>query len=272
MKTLFVALLLITSIAAAQPKEKPKLLVTSITVGGGVEAETGKAMTDSLAAEVSRRGFFNVLSSNDVQQLIGLERQKQLMGCGEDSSSCLAELANAMGVDFVMSGTITRLGDAYQLTLQTLNTQKAQPLGRSTRIASDLKALNGFVPYAVAEATATPAPAPPSRILPFTALGIGTAALVAGGGFGFLAFAQEQSVNAELARGESNPAALGTLESYQAQTGEIARNKNVSLALLGVGALAVGTGIFLLRSESNVSGAQASLLVTGNGFAVVGDF
>jgi hypothetical protein len=37
--------------------------------------------------------------------LLGLERQKQMLGCAEDSSNCLAELAGALGARFVLNGS-----------------------------------------------------------------------------------------------------------------------------------------------------------------------
>ena len=265
-------LLLVAATASAQtsgPKEKPKLLVSALTAGGGLDPNIARSMTDSVAAEVGRRGYFSVMSANDVQQLIGLERQKQLMGCGEDSSSCLSELAGAIGVGYVMSGTVSRLGDAYQLTLQALDTQKAAPLGRSSRIANTLETLNALVPYAVAEATSTPLPAPPSRVLPLSLMGVGAASLVAGGLVGFFALSQERVVNLELQRN----AGLGTLDSYRTQATDIGQQKTISLALLGVGAAAIGAGIVLLPNDpANASSGSASLLLSSNGAALVGTF
>ena len=63
-----------------------------------------------ITSEVQRRGFFQVISQQDIATMLGLERQKQLMGCADDSTSCLAELSGALGARFVMSGTLTRLG------------------------------------------------------------------------------------------------------------------------------------------------------------------
>lgn len=272
MRAALLTLLFIATASSASeqtaPAAKPKLLISGLTAGGGLDAASANAMTDAIATEVSKRGFFAVMTANDVQQLIGLERQKQLLGCGEDSSSCLSELAGAIGVGYVMSGTLTRLGEAYQLTLQALDTQKATPLGRSSRIARDLETLNALVPYAVSEATSTPLPAPPSRVLPLSLMGAGAASMVGGGLVGFFALSQERVVNADLGRDSG----LQTFEHYKQQSSEIGTQKTVSLLLLGAGALAIGAGIALLPADSATSGASASLLLTGNGAALVGAF
>ena len=46
----------------------------------------------SLAADI------RVMTSGEVAQVIGLERQKQLLGCSETGASCMAELAGALTV------------------------------------------------------------------------------------------------------------------------------------------------------------------------------
>lgn len=98
-----------------------------------------------------------MISTKEVQSLLGLERQKQMLGCGEQGS-CLAELAGALGAKLVLSGTVGRLGEVYQLTLQMLDSAKAQTLSRSMRIAKTPELLRQQLPFAIAEATGTPAP------------------------------------------------------------------------------------------------------------------
>src|SRR5947207_17625 len=97
------ALLLVLAAAPAEPTAKPKLIVLRLSVAGGVEPELGGAITEAVTTEVSARGFFNVLSSKDVETLLGVERQKQMLGCADDASSCLSELAGALGARFVLS-------------------------------------------------------------------------------------------------------------------------------------------------------------------------
>ncbi|MGQ0505134.1 MAG: hypothetical protein ACT4TC_07405 [Myxococcaceae bacterium] len=185
--------------AAAVP-EKPQLIVMDLSAAGGVEKSVASALTEAVVTQVSKQGIFQVVSASDLATLTGLERQKQMMGCSE-SSSCLAELAGAIGARFVLTGSLAKLGAAYQLSLQTLDSHKAQPLGRTMRVASDLEALGAQLPWAVAEATATPMPPPPSRVLPFSLMGMGAAAIVAGGFYGLNTLGREREIAQELKLG-----------------------------------------------------------------------
>ncbi|MBL8940255.1 MAG: hypothetical protein JNM69_37255 [Archangium sp.] len=248
--------------------EKPKLAVLDLQVSGAT-AEEGTALTDAITQQVSRREFFQVIASADIRTLLGMERQRQLLGCSEESSSCTAELAGALGARFVLSGTLSKLGDAYQLSLQTLDTQKSQPVGRSIRIASDVKELADQLPAATAEATGTPAPQPPSRVLPVTLIGVGAAALIAGSIVGFSTLLEENGINRDLSKDPATGSFL-RLEQYQRDAERIGLQRTISIASLIAGAALVGTGVFFAIRP--VSGSSASLVPTANGFAFVGVF
>jgi hypothetical protein len=267
------ALLLAATLAAAGG-EKPKLIVLNFTAAGGVETEVAGALSEAVTAEVASRGFFAVLSSREVQTMVGLERQKQMMGCAEEST-CLTELAGAMGARFVISGTVAKLGDAYQLSLQTLDTAKAQPIGRSMRLANDLSALRAQLPYSVAEATGTPLPPPPSRLLSYSLIGVGALALVGGGLLGQDALSRERSVNEELAHGSTTGGVLRSYAEYEKARTEIGQGKTLAVIGLGIGAALIGTGIVLIPSEGSgpvSSQVKVAVTPTTNGFSIAGVF
>src|SRR5206468_3795433 len=54
-----------------------------------------------------RSDRLKVTTATDVANVLGVERQKQLLGCG-DQSACLAELAGALGVDGILSGSVVK--------------------------------------------------------------------------------------------------------------------------------------------------------------------
>lgn len=267
------ALLMIALAAAAAPVEKPKLIVLPLQVAGGVEAGIGGALTEAVATEVSSRGFFQVLSSKDVETLLSVERQRELMGCSDEATNCVTELAGALGARFVLSGSVARLGEAYQLNLQTLDSQKAQPLGRSTLIGKDLGVLREQLKYVVAEATATPLPPPPSRVLQFSLIGAGAAAVLGGALGGLLAISQELALQRELAAGDSNPAVLRERGDYQAEVESFIRPvKTVSLVAVVIGVALIVTGVVKMPSESQSTGPAISFVPMGAGGALVGRF
>ena len=60
----------------------------------------------------------------------------QTMGCSD--SGCLAELAGAVGAAYVVSGTISKSGETYTISLVLTDQQKAQALDRVVREESNL--------------------------------------------------------------------------------------------------------------------------------------
>jgi TolB-like protein len=265
--------LLALAAAGAEPApkaEKPKLIVLDLAAGGGVDPSIATALTEAITQEVADRGFFQVLSSKEVQTMIGFERQKQMAGCSAETD-CLTELGGALGARFVMGGTVTKLGDAYQLSLQTLDSKRAQPVGRATRLANDIKALRQAVPFLVAEATGTPLPPPPSRLVPYALVGGGALALIAGGLVGVNAIAEEDGVNRELARGTQPGTVIEPLSTYQQESRTIALKKTLALGIGVAGVGLVAAGVYLNPPEDGRPGGVAVRVVpSGPGVAVVG--
>jgi hypothetical protein len=236
------------ALAADNPQAHPakvKLFVNALTPAGGVSPELAGALTDAIATEISARGYFETLSARDVETIVGAARQRQLMGCSEEGTSCLAELVGAVGARFMLTGTVAKLGAAYQLTIQTMDTTKAQPLGRATRIANDLAGLRATLPWAVAEATSTPLPAPPSRVLPYS--------LLTGGGVAFLggALATFDSISRESAL--ARQLEMGKTDSIERGIG------------LGIGAAAFGLYVMPPPTQGSIA-----LLPTANGAMIAG--
>jgi hypothetical protein len=229
---------------AARGAEKPKLVVLDLAAGAGVDPSVAGAFTASVAEQLSTTGLFDIISSKDIQTLLGLQRQRQMLGCKEQDA-CVAELADALGARYVLTGAVTQVGQAFQLSLQGLDSQRAQPLGRSTRIASDLDSLRRQIPYAVAEATGTPAPPPPSHLVPASFIGGGGLMVLGGILVGLHALSLEASDTRELELGLSQPAALRPAAFYQAEAAQISLEKTLSLTALLGGAVLVGVGEYL---------------------------
>lgn len=265
-----VPVVLLLSLCAAGV-EKPRLVVLELSPGAGVEASLTAPLTEAATGEVQRAGFFEVISSRDLQSLLGLERQKALLGCSDDAAkSCMTELSGALGARFVMTGTLARLGDAWQLTLTTLDSQKAQPLGRATRLARSLENLRAMLPYAVAEATGTPLPPPPSRALPYTLVGVGVAGAVFGVVWGALHLSQEQQLASVLEAAGSTPGVLSTRSTYQAQLRLLETQRYVALGALLAGAASFIVGLVLLPGDGN--SASLAVVPAFNGLGLAGGF
>lgn len=271
-------LLLLTALPTLADEKKPRLVVNDL-VALKVDAEEAHAMTDAVVTYLTSRGLFEVLGPRDMQTIIGAERQKQLLGaCGDDGLGCSADLSKLVAARFVLSGQLARVGSAYQLTLQLVDTEKTQSAGRSSKLAGSLESIRELVPYAASEATGSPLPPPPSRALPITLIGAGGATLLGGGVVGLLALSREGTLNDELCPGGPQPDGrcegvnLRGREFYAAQQDSVVMQKILSVGLMAAGVVMLGLGIWLLPPDDARTRVSARMLLTGNGLALSGAF
>lgn len=97
----------------------------------GYPEAVGDAYVGHLAAELGARGL-RVTTQGDVQQLLGVERQKMLLGCDEESTDCALELANALDADVIVTGSMTKTAEGYLVSLRFLSPKKSGTLSTTT--------------------------------------------------------------------------------------------------------------------------------------------
>ncbi len=263
---------------AAETEKKPRLVINDL-VALKVAPEEAQAITDAVVTYLSARGLFEVLSTRDVQTLLGAERQRQLSGaCSEDALGCSVDMSKLLSARFVLSGQLAKVGSAYQLTMQLVDTSRDQTSSRSSKLAGDLEAIRALVPYAASEATGSPLPPPPSRVLPITLLSAGGATLLSGGVVGLLALSKEAQLNEELC--PSTPQPDGRCEGvnlrdrtfYVAQQESLTAQKALGLGLMAAGVVMLGFGIWLLPPDDARTRITARVLPTTSGLVLTGAF
>lgn len=263
--------------AEPQADAKPRLSVTEF-IAQGTKPEEAQALNDAVVSYLSGRGLFEVLGPREAQTLLGAERQKQLIGgCESDALGCGLDLGKLVNSRFVLSGQLSKVGSAYQLTLQLIDVVKTGTAGRSTRIADSLGALRDLVPYAVSEATGSPLPPPPSRVLPITLLGVGGVAFLAGGVLEVLSLSREQQLNDELCpngpvAGRCTGVSLRPRSFYVEQQSSLTVQKVIGLSTMAAGLVLVGLGVWLMPAEDARARISLRLVPTPGGFALAGGF
>ncbi|MDP1920222.1 MAG: PEGA domain-containing protein [Myxococcales bacterium] len=98
---------------AADGKANPKMAVPDFQTSAGNES-LAAMVAGSVATEIDRTGLFVVTTSDQVRSLLSLDRQRQLLGCNDDS--CNSNIAEQLGVDFMVNGRLTRLTDSKKAT------------------------------------------------------------------------------------------------------------------------------------------------------------
>jgi hypothetical protein len=251
--------LLLAAAVAAEPapaakSEKPRIFVNDLTPQGVTDAEA-LALRDAVVASLMAQGLFDVISTRDVQALLGAERERALVGACAEEGQCGGDASELLNARFVLSGQLSRLGDAVQLQLAALDTQKGKPVGRATRIAGSMDALRAMVPYAAAESVGAPLPPPPSKVPAISLLALGGGTVLAGGIIGLQALATESALNAELCPGGAvegqrcEGTSLNPRDYYLAQNQDLSVRKGVSIGLLVGGAALTALGVILFPPD-----------------------
>lgn len=101
-----------------------------------------------LAQQLSYRGVTTVTSS-EIAALLGLERQRQLLGCPDDS--CKANVLDQLGVDGLLVGRVTKLDRSYQLDVRIITPGDGKPLAAASANTEDQDRLVGVFTVVAAQ-------------------------------------------------------------------------------------------------------------------------
>lgn len=108
---------LLSLVLVAAPIQLASVGFTSVKVAKPLVT----SFEETFALRLSQDGRVRVTTRRDVVTMLGVERQRQLLGCAEDSTSCLAELAGALGSEGVIIGEVAQVGRVLQLTIKVLS-------------------------------------------------------------------------------------------------------------------------------------------------------
>lgn len=143
------------------------LVVMPLKAEMGVKEGAARVLTESIVDHLrSQRVFERVVTYREIETTLGLEQQKQLMNC--TAVSCIAEVTGALGVDYLLMGSVARLGDDFVISARILRAKDAEAVASDTvrQAASNdailLDAAAQLSQHILAALNAEPAPAVPS--------------------------------------------------------------------------------------------------------------
>ena len=247
----------------------PHTLVLMPFQGAQIDPQLISFSSEHLAQSLNSNGF-EVLTPQTVSTMLGLERQKQMLGCSDAATSCLAELSGALGADAVISGTMAKLGKAFHLDVRILNPAdgKTLALGRAQASSEEklIEALDAAAASLVLQLRPEAAPVAPKSGpgIAFWAPVIG-GAVAAGTGAVLLGIAVD-NVNALQKPGGDE---LLTLEAARNQLRSAELLRGIGIGLISAGALSIAAGALFGRNSEPPSTVQVTLVPTSGG-AMVG--
>ncbi len=128
--SLLVALLI--SAEGPAPSQPQVLVAVPELVPLGVSAELAQNLTAVIAAELGRYDHVRVISSREIAMLLGVERQKELLGCADES--CVTQLAGGLGAEKILSGQLGTVEQSLVFTLQLTDVKSARVEGRQVKV------------------------------------------------------------------------------------------------------------------------------------------
>lgn len=170
---LLVLALLAAAPARAAGEARVKIAVLDLQERG-VDKALASSATSLVASELQKLDVFRVISREDIRNMLQFEKDKQSVGCEADQA-CLAEIGGALGVEFIVAGSLAKVGDTFIVSLQLNNVKTAQvdnrvsetvsgkadqliaAVGRNAKslVSKILKGREGFLVLTVAEQGAT---------------------------------------------------------------------------------------------------------------------
>lgn len=249
---------------ANQAAAKPAVATLKIAAPGfsqhGLTDSAGDFYADQLAQQLSFHGL-EVVTRTQVAALIGLERQRQLLGCGDESSSCAVELAGALGTDGLMLGDVAKVGDQYRISVRIISAKNGEKLSSAVVTGSSedtiLDAFRGAAARIAAETKARARGEASTSSVGVTSERSGTkrffwipAAVGALGlGAGAFAYVQAKSRHDEL---RSSPSLVEPAPSRLRNEGQSFQTLSLVGIAVGVAGLAAAGSLYTLGSDATI--------------------
>jgi TolB-like protein len=133
-KLSLVALLGVAAPAFAASDSRVKIAVLDLQARG-VDAALVQSAATLIASELNKLEVFKVISREDIRNMLSFEKDKQSLGC-EANETCLAEIGGALGVEYIIAGSLAQIGDTMVLSLALNNTKTATVENRVTENVS----------------------------------------------------------------------------------------------------------------------------------------
>lgn len=108
-----------------------------------------KTIGGLITTTIDEKSELQVLSGQDIRRAMELSAEQAAVGCTDDTS-CLVEVADALGATYVIFGDVGKLGSTLIVQLSVLNSQKGVVVSRQAIRADSEESLIDQVPAGTA--------------------------------------------------------------------------------------------------------------------------
>ncbi len=121
-RSLLIILALITSNISAQ--DKPTLAVLDLE-GFGISDMELQALSNRLRTNMTQLGAYRIIERGLMLQIM-MEQDFQLTGCTSDE--CAVEIGQLLGAQFMMAGTVGKVGSTWSIELRIVDVESGQSI------------------------------------------------------------------------------------------------------------------------------------------------
>lgn len=213
-----------------------------------VEPDVAGYFAEHFEQELRSRGF-EVVTPRDIASILGLERQKQLLGCTDDG--CAVELGNALGAAALVNASVAHLGGGFRATFRVIASTDGHTLAQASAEGDDEAAFLKSLTLAAASVAREFGYAPPASALLWLSTGAAVVLAVGSAVAFVVAKLQLDALDRELAS-----ARVVTMQAENLALG----GRAAEIVGWSAGALAVGAGVTAI--VASVSGRSPTVAFT----------
>jgi hypothetical protein len=153
----------------------------------GVDPTLVKTISDSVAVVLTNAKIVDdVTSAADMRAMLGIEGEKRAAGC-ESQDQCMSEVAQALGAEVLVHGSVGRFGAVYAVTLNLFDAKSNRAIAREQVDSEKLELLQKKVDAASRRLALAYQGKPVEAVaIPEDSAGASMPMLVAGAGLGVL--------------------------------------------------------------------------------------
>ena len=192
---------------------------------------------DRLANRLGERGF-KVTTSADIQALLGMERQRQLLGCSEDE--CSTEIGAALGVPLLVVGRVSKIEERFDLDLRVIRQRDGVVIARESRGIEGVKRLAELMEAAADSLARQLEPKTPFAWRLWVPLSLGVVAAAIGGALWALA---ERDYFSWTTPGYQVPRTLVGFSEFDAELKRLNTQRLIGISAVSLGGALLATGI-----------------------------
>lgn len=131
MKTFLKAFLVITFIGSMTQLYAQRIVVWNLSPQNGVTEKESVTVTAILVGEIAGISKMDVIGEKEIKSAILSEETRK--SCVADDNSCIAEIGAALGSPYSVTGTLSRMGGYWVVSIQLLDVKKVEVKSRVSR-------------------------------------------------------------------------------------------------------------------------------------------